>query len=82
MSIRKEIEDTSKYDGYVSSLLTEIGRKRVESAKLFRDLMRLAIEFGDEDLQGALREYGRESQKADTMMLNMIDKLKERRGNA
>ena len=82
MSIRKEIEDTSKYDRYIAAILTKIGRNRVESAKLFRDLMRLAIEFGDEDLQGAVKQYARETQKADKMMLHIIDKLKKRRGNA
>lgn len=80
--MRKQIEDTSKYDDYISGLLVKIGQNRVEGAKLFRDMMSLAQEFGDEDLIGSLKEYGRENQKLDTMMLKVIEQLRNRRENA
>ena len=80
--MRKQIEDTSKYDDYISGLLVKMGQNRVEGAELFRDLMSLAKEFGDEDLIGSLKEYGRENQKLDTMMLKVIEQLRNRRENA
>ena len=80
--MRKQIEDTSKYDDYISGLLVKMGQNRVEGAKLFRDMMSLAQEFGDEDLIGSLKEYGRENQKLDTMMLKVIEQLRNRRENA
>tara|TARA_Y100001937_G_scaffold116562_1_gene168667 strand:- start:909 stop:1151 length:243 start_codon:yes stop_codon:yes gene_type:complete len=79
--MRKQIEDTSKYDDYISGLLVKMGKNRVEGAELFRDLMTLAQEFGDEDLIGSLREYGRENQKLDKMMLKVIEQLRNRRDN-
>jgi len=79
--MRKQIEDTSKYDDYISGLLVAMGKNRVEGAELFRDLMSLAQEFGDEDLIGSLREYGRENQKLDKMMLKVIEQLRNRRDN-
>tara|TARA_A100001201_G_scaffold101643_1_gene87277 strand:- start:633 stop:875 length:243 start_codon:yes stop_codon:yes gene_type:complete len=80
--MRKQIEDTSKYDDYISGLLVSMGKNRVEGAKLFRDMMSLAQEFGDEDLIGSLKEYGRENQKLDEMMLKVIEQLRNRRENA
>ena len=80
--MRKQIEDTSKYEDYISGLLVAIGKNRVDGAKLFRDLMSLAQEFGDEDLIGSLKEYGRENQKLDRMMLEIIQQLRNRRENA
>ena len=79
--MRKQIEDTSKYEDYISGLLVKMGQNRVEGAELFRDMMSLAQEFGDEDLIGSLKEYGRENQKLDRMMLKVIEQLRNRRDN-
>ena len=80
--MRKQIEDTSKYENYISGLLVAMGKNRVEASKLYRDLMALTKEFGDEDLQGSLREYGALAKKQDEMMLKIIEALRKRGKNA
>ena len=78
--IKKEDDDTSRnYENKIESIITEMSRKAIDSAKLLRELMQVAIEFDDDDLKTSLKEYANHSREADEMMLKIIGQLTDRR---
>ena len=78
--IKKEDDDISRYyENRIARIITEMSMKSIESAKLLRELMQVAIEFDDDDLKTSLKEYANHSREADEMMLKIIGQLKDRR---
>ena len=79
-AIKKEDDDISRYyENRIARIITEMSMKSIESAKLLRELMQVAIEFDDDDLKTSLKEYANHSKEADKMMLKIIGQLKDRR---